>query len=76
MSDDILKRVQECITRHNKTGYSGVLKWVELEEVKKEILRLRDENERLRTQLDEYAKLQDLLEEILVMADGDTARSR
>lgn len=28
--DDPIKRLNECIDQHNRTGYSGVLKWVEL----------------------------------------------
>lgn len=30
---DLIARVDECIAQHDRTGYSGVLKWVELKEI-------------------------------------------
>ena len=43
MSNDIKERLRECIEKHDRTGYSGVLKWQELKDALAHIEQLEAE---------------------------------
>ena len=47
MSEGPCEMLNRCIEQHDRTGYSGVLKWVELLAIRDHITELEAEVERL-----------------------------